>query len=138
MDELSSREFIPFERGVEAGADFVMTGYVSAPEVTGNGEPAVFSGPLTSLLRGVLGFDGVIITDSLRMGAANNAAGAGNAAATAFAAGADMLLMPEDFGKAFAAVKDAVLSGAVPAGRLDESVTRILLAKEARGLIIWK
>ncbi|MCL2462064.1 MAG: glycoside hydrolase family 3 protein [Defluviitaleaceae bacterium] len=133
LDELTAREFIPFEKGIDAGADFVMVGHIAAPLVTGNDDPATFSPLMMSILRDTLGFGGVIITDSLQMGAVSVTSG--EAAVRAFSAGADMLLMPDDFDEAFTAIKDAVDDEKISIERLDQSVLRILELKEKKGML---
>ncbi|MBP5749962.1 MAG: glycoside hydrolase family 3 protein, partial [Firmicutes bacterium] len=64
-DDMLACEVLPFRAGIEAGADMVMVAHISAPEVTGSSEPASLSRVLmTEKLRGALGFEGVIVTDS--------------------------------------------------------------------------
>jgi beta-N-acetylhexosaminidase len=88
-------DFIPFEAGIAAGADMVMTAHITAPALDPEGVPATFSKPiLTGILREQLGFNGVIITDALGMGAV--AEWGTEASIRAIEAGVDILLMPED------------------------------------------
>ena len=84
---------------------------------------------LTDVLRGDLGFDGLIVTDALNMGAITEHYTSGEAAVAALKAGADLLLMPEDFAEAYEGVLEAVDSGEISESRLDESVLRILERK---------
>ena len=135
LEELTSREFVPFKKGIDAGVDFVMVGHISAPRVTGNNETAIFSDVIINILRQNLGFNGVIITDSLQMGAIDLSSG--EAAVKAFDAGIDILLMPRDFEEAFNALKTAVETSVVSEQRLDESVKRIIELKIKRGLISY-
>ena len=126
-EELLACEVLPFEAGIEAGADMVMAAHIAAPAVTGSDEPASLSYTLiTEKLRKELGFDGVIVTDSLEMGAVSGSYGPGEAAVLAIQAGADILLMPADYEKAFDAVLAAVEGGEISMERLNESVRRIL------------
>ena len=90
---------------------------------------------LTGLLRKQLGFDGVISTDALNMGGARTKYNDGEVAVRAVLAGADLLLMPQDFPKAYGAVTAAVESGRISQARLDESVTRLLRLRERRGFL---
>ena len=76
-----------------------------------------------------LGFDGLIVTDALNMGAITEHYTSGEAAVAALKAGADLLLMPEDFAEAYEGVLEAVDSGEISESRLDESVLRILERK---------
>ena len=84
---------------------------------------------VTDILRNDLGFGGVIITDSLQMDAITNDYTSAEASIEAILAGADMLLMPEDFEEAYQAILDAVASGMITEERINESVHRILYAK---------
>jgi beta-N-acetylhexosaminidase len=125
----------PFETAIAHHVDAVMTAHIVVPGLDRSGDPATMSRTvLTGLLRGRLGFDGVIVTDSLRMTGATIRYGAPEAAVRAVRAGADMLLMPPDLHRAYDAVLAAVRSGRIPRGRLDEAVTRILRLKAERGL----
>ena len=124
--EMASCEMIPFVEGIRAGARLVMAAHIATPAVTGNKQPATLSPViLTGKLRGEMGFDGVIITDALEMGAITRLYGSGEAAVRALQAGADLLLCPLDLCAAFDAVLDAVRSGVLSETRLDESVRRI-------------
>jgi beta-N-acetylhexosaminidase len=130
-------ELRPFAAAIEAGLASVMTGHLAVP---GLGEeahvPATLSRRiLTGVLRGELGFDGLIVTDALEMGGVKNAFAPGEVAVQALLAGADVLLMPPDPLAARAAVVEAVQQGRVPMARLDEAVLRILRAKAKVGLL---
>ena len=80
-------------------------------------------------MRGELGFCGIVITDALDMGAVTDYYSSAQAAVMAVAAGADMLLMPEDFVAAYEGVLNAVQRGELTQERIDESVRRILKVK---------
>lgn len=130
LDELRSCELLPFKAGIEAGASFVMAGHISVPNVPGCDTPASLSHTmLTEILRNELGFQKIIITDALNMGAISNYYTSGQAAVQAILAGADMLLMPADFQSAYAEVCAAVYDGRISQERLNESVRRILKEK---------
>jgi beta-N-acetylhexosaminidase len=106
-----------------------MTGHLIAPEIDAE-YPATLSPTLTDgVLRGELGFDGVVITDALNMRAVTNKYGAAEAAVLAVKAGADILLAPQNLTRAIEAVTKAVADGDIPPERIDESVTRILALK---------
>lgn len=135
LDQLRETEFVPFRSGIEAGADMVM---VSHQVVTGVGDdlPACLSPTVcTSLLREELGFDGLIVTDSLQMNSVSSGYSSAEAAVAAVDAGVDILLMPEDFGEALAGLEAAVRDGRISEERIDESVRRILEKKQERGLL---
>ena len=130
LEELKNCELLPFKSGIEAGAEFVMAGHISIPNITGGDMPASLSYTmLTEMLRGDLGYDGIIITDALNMGAIVNSYGSGEAAVQAFLAGADMLLMPGDFLTAYNSVLNAIQNGSISEERLDTSLRRIVRLK---------
>lgn len=134
--ELQNCELIPFGAAIAAGTDLVMAAHITAPNVTSDGLPASLSKELiTDKLRGELGFQGVVTTDAMSMGAITQAYTPGDAAVKAILAGADIVLMPEDYRAAFAGVRDAVNAGTISAQRLDESVLRILSLKERYGML---
>lgn len=129
-ERLNKVEFTPFISGMKAGAAGIMTAHVQVPEVTGDKIPATFSRKiLTGILREEMGFEGLIITDALEMGAITKFWSADDAAVRAFEAGADILLMPADLERAYAGLLNAINEGRITEKRLDESVIRILKAK---------
>ena len=130
LEELRSEEFLPFQSGIEAGADMIMVGHISVPEVTGDDTPATLSETvITDLLRNELGFDGIIITDSMSMGAIVDHYGPGEAAVQVIRAGGDMILMPQDFVEARQAVLEAVYQQEITEERINESLRRIYRIK---------
>ncbi len=134
LQELTSCELVPFADAQRNGADAVMTAHISLPGVTGDNTPASLSRALTTdLLRKSLGYKGLIITDSLEMGAIIQNYTSSQAAVGAVKAGADLILQPDDFQEAMWALKQAVGSGEISKERLDESVRRIVAAK--RGIM---
>lgn len=129
-EELKSQDFVPFQSGIEAGADMVMVGHICVPNVTGDDTPSSLSAKVvTDILRGELGFKGLVITDALNMGAISGSYESAEAAVRALEAGCDLLLMPEDFQAAYQGVLDGVNSGRITEERIDESVKRILEVK---------
>ena len=96
---------------------------------------ALSSVMLTDLLRGELGYQGLIVTDSLAMQAITDVYTPGQAAVKALQAGADLLLMPNGLADAYTAVLEAVQDGTIPQQRLDESVQRILQCKYQYGIL---
>ena len=131
-DEMMAEELLPFAAAIAEGVPMVMVGHISCPEVTGNELPAsVNSAVMRNLLRDRLGFRGVVVTDSLGMGAIVDRFGADRVAVEAFLAGADALLMPADFDAAYQGMLDAVKSGEITTERLDASVARIIRMKFA-------
>ena len=134
--EMQQCEMLPFLSGIGAGTDMVMVAHITTPNVTDDGLPASLSAQMiTEKLREELGYNGVVITDSLAMEAITDAYSAAEAAKMSFAAGADILLMPNGMTEAFDAIVDAVESGEITEERLNESVRRILKLKENYGLL---
>ena len=134
LEELKSGAFIPFQDGIDNGIQVIMVSHISCPNVTGDNTPATLSEMMiTDILRGEMGFDGMVITDALNMGAITAQYSSSEAAVAALNAGADMLLMPEDFQSAYKGVLSAVESGTVSEERIDESVRRILEVKVSLG-----
>jgi beta-N-acetylhexosaminidase len=133
---LDSVELVPFRAAVAAGVDAVMSAHIAVPGLTGAGAPPATLSPLVldTLLRGDLGFRGLVVTDALNMGAIVARYGAAQSAVMAFKAGADILLMPTDAPATIEAVVGAVTRGEVTEARLDSSVARLLAAKERAGL----
>ena len=121
----------PFRAAVEAGAPMLMTGHLVYPALDPQ-RPASLSPAATELLRGELGFDGVILTDDLAMEGARRGATVAGAAVEAVLAGADLLLIsgpPEAQIEAYDAVLSAARSDEVPRERINASVQRILNLK---------
>lgn len=136
LEELLQNEFLPFSAGISAGAPLVMVGHISLPNVTGNDIPATLSPEIvTGLLRQRLGFDGIVITDSMSMAAVSGLYGSGEAAVAAVKAGVDMILMPEDPVAAAEGLAAAVRSGEISEQRIDESLRRVLRVKIRAGII---
>ena len=130
LDEMRNSDFIPFKAGIDAGADFVMVSHITVSSVDEDAVPSTLSRTImTDVLRNELGFEGVIITDALNMGAITEYYTTEEAAVKAIVAGADMLLMPEDFYAAYDAVLAAVQDGTISEERIDESLERIYRIK---------
>lgn len=131
-EQFRAEEFTVFQAGIDAGADMVMIGHISAPELTGSNEPCTFSeAVVTDLLRNELGFDGVIITDAMNMKAVSDYYDSADAAIQALRAGCDMILMPEDFEMAYNGVLQAVNDGIISEERINDSLRRIYRIKYA-------
>ena len=129
LEELRACELLPFTAGIEAGAGMVMTGHIIMDSMD-PGIPATLSKKVvTELLRGELGWDGVVITDSFTMAAIAGQYDECDAAVLAIEAGCDMILGASDP----QAVAQAILER-VSSARIDESVLRILTLKVERGL----
>ncbi|WP_307796635.1 glycoside hydrolase family 3 protein [Actinomadura barringtoniae] len=125
----------PFKAAIADGVDSIMSAHIVVPGLDKSGDPSTLSPTvLTGLLRGTLGFQGVIITDSLEMAGARRKYPDTVVPVRAVNAGADQLLMPPSLSRAHAAVVKAVHSGKISEKRLDDAVARVLRLKEKRGL----
>ncbi|MGO1407694.1 MAG: glycoside hydrolase family 3 protein [Brachybacterium sp.] len=134
-EELETLDLPPFVAAIEEGIDTIMTAHIVVPALDDSGVPATLSKPiLTDLLRGELGFEGVIVTDSLAMEGVRTMFGDDRVPVEAILAGADQMLMPPDLVVAIGGVRDAVANGEITEERLDRSVRRILTQKLRRGL----
>jgi len=133
---LDSLELVPFRAAVNAGASAIMSAHLAFPALAnGATRPGtVMPEVLTGLLRDSLGFQGLVVTDALDMGALVTAYGAGEAAVLALLAGADLLLQPAGTANAVGAIVRAVETGRVSEERLDRSVRRVLALKQRLGL----
>ncbi len=131
-EDFKANEFAVFQAGIEAGADMVMVSHMAAPSLAGDNTPCSMSAAVvTDLLRREMGFDGVIITDSMSIAAVSDYYEAGEAAVLALRAGCDMILMPEDFEKAYNGVLEAVQTGAISEERINDSLRRVYRIKYA-------
>ncbi|HEU0014548.1 MAG TPA: glycoside hydrolase family 3 N-terminal domain-containing protein [Longimicrobium sp.] len=133
---LDSVELPPYRAALAAGLDGMLVGHIALTGLEGaDAEPASLSrGIVTGLLRGELGFGGLVMTDALNMGAVLARHGPVQPAVLALEAGADVLLQPPLPGAAVDAVVDAVRAGRISPARLDESVRRVLEWKARAGL----
>ena len=123
--ELLECEWLPFLQA--ENQECIMVGHIALPALTGDLTPATLSPALvTGVLRERLDFQGLIITDSLTMGAITENYTPSEAALGALNAGCDLLLMPQDLEEAFNGVLSAVEDGSFPETRLDRVVLRIL------------
>ena len=139
LETLRQEEFIPFIAGIEAGADLVMTGHLTVPDIDPD-NPATFSKKIiTELLREELGFEGVIITDALEMAGATLVGSEGEVCLKALQAGCDILLcpaaQPERLSNCVEYLLDAIQNGQLSWERVNESLLRILELKVKYGLI---
>jgi beta-N-acetylhexosaminidase len=144
-ERLESVELVPFQAGIEAGAEAVMVAHVWYPALEPETNmPATLSHNIvTGLLREQMGFDGLIMTDALAMDAIDTRFSYEDAAVRAVQAGVDLLAFGTNAGlqtqgQAIQAVVDAVRAGVIPEARIDESVQRILDAKARFGILDWQ
>ncbi|HEX8432865.1 MAG TPA: glycoside hydrolase family 3 N-terminal domain-containing protein, partial [Longimicrobium sp.] len=124
-------DFIPFRAAVEAGVDSMMTAHVCYPALDPSGAPATLSPPiLDGLLRGEMGFGGLVVTDALIMEGLTEGITEAEGAVLAMAAGCDVLLYPEKLEAVISAVEGAVDDGRLPRARVEEALERIARAAD--------
>ncbi|MGH7446116.1 MAG: glycoside hydrolase family 3 protein, partial [Longimicrobiales bacterium] len=137
LETLEARELIPFRAAIAAGVSSVMLGHIAVPSLTERAVvPATLAPEIGSeLLRRRLGFQGLVVTDAMTMGALRDTPGysPGELAVRAVEAGADVVLSPPDPVLAHRSIVAAVRSGRVLYARVDSSVARILRAKARLG-----
>lgn len=130
LEQLRETELKPFAAGTEAGAQMIMVGHIAVPSITGDNTPASLSKDVvTDILREEMGYNGVVITDALNMSAISEYYDSAQAAVMALKAGADMVLMPEDFEAAYEGVLAAVKDGTINEARINDSLARVYKIK---------
>lgn len=130
-EELETVDLVPFRAAIESGVPMIMVGHVSLPNIVGDSTPAPLSSAVVQgMLRDSLGYTGIIVTDSLSMGAITDYYAPAEAAVAALKAGCDIPLMPERLDEAYQGVLSAVQAGELTEERIDESLIRILAAKQ--------
>jgi beta-N-acetylhexosaminidase len=130
LEEIRARDLPPFAAAIAAGALAIMPGHLRVPELTGALPATLSPAAVTGLLRGELGFTGVVICDALEMKAASAVFGIPEAAVLAVVAGVDLLCLGRDTDEAMyhavrAALADAVASGRLGGDRLEEAAARV-------------
>uniref|UniRef100_A0AAU3GX55 beta-N-acetylhexosaminidase n=1 Tax=Streptomyces sp. NBC_01401 TaxID=2903854 RepID=A0AAU3GX55_9ACTN len=134
-EQWSQLDAPPFRAAVAAGIDSIMTAHIVVPALDPSEDPATLSRPiLTGILREELGYDGVVVTDSLAMEGVRSKYGDERVPVLALLAGVDQLLNPPDLKVAWNAVLGAVKSGEISEARIEESILRILRLKNRLGL----
>lgn len=129
-ENLMATEVIPFRMALESDPDFIMVSHISLPGITWDYTPASMSSDVvTRILRMQLGYDGIIITDAMDMGAITTYYTSAQAAIDAINAGCDMILKPDNFKEAYQGVLDAVNNGEISIERIEESLMRIYRVK---------
>ncbi|MFD5901448.1 glycoside hydrolase family 3 protein [Streptomyces microflavus] len=125
----------PFRAAIRARIDSVMTAHIVVPALDPSEDPATLSRPiLTGILREELGYDGVVVTDSLGMEGVRTKYGDDRVPVLALLAGVDQLLNPPNLSVAWNAVLEAVRGGEISEARIDASILRILRLKTKLGL----
>ena len=132
-DEMKVCEMVTFRAGIDWGCQLIMTAHIAVPNVTGSSVPSTMSPVvLQDKLRGELGYQNIIITDGMEMGAITQHYSSGEAAVGSIQAGVDIVLGPRSFTEAFDAVIAAVNNGTISEERINQSVRRILTLRAHR------
>ncbi len=130
-EEMKDCEMVTFKAGIQWGCQLIMTAHIAVPNVTNSDIPSTLSSVvLQDKLRGELGYQNIIITDGMEMGAITQHYSSGEAAVRSIQAGVDIVLGPKDFIEAFDAVMKAVETGTITEDRINQSVRRILKMKK--------
>lgn len=134
-EQMLNDSCLPFKAAIEQNVPMIMVGHLTCLKLENSDLPASLNpAVIEDLLRIELGYDGLVVTDSLEMGAVTEVAEADEQAVLAVKAGADLVLMPSDFKKAYNGLLDAIKSGEISEKRIDDSVRRIIEAKLAYNL----
>ena len=129
-EEMLGCEMVTFKAGIAWGCQLIMTAHISAPNVTGSDVPSTMSPIiLQQKLRHELGYQNIIITDAMEMGAITQQYSCAEATVGCIQAGVDIVLGPQNFVEAFDAVINAVERGILSEERINQSVRRILKLK---------
>jgi beta-glucosidase len=132
-DRLTNVELAPFRHAIAQGVDTIMGGHLIVPALDDG--PTTFSkAVMGDLLRGELGFEGVVVTDAMVMGAIADGYGNGEAVIRALEAGNDVIMMPLEVEGAIGAVIGAVNSGRIARSQIEASVVRIFKLKQSMAL----
>ena len=137
LDELKRLELIPFVEAVRKKLPGLMVAHIAVPKITADNIPASMSKIMISdLLRKDMGYEGLIMPDSLKMKALSNYFTNEDIYLRCIEAGNDFILMPQDINEAFNTIYKGVDSGMIPVDKLDSSVYRILKIKLAYGFFL--
>lgn len=129
-EELYQNELLTFKAAIESNAQMIMTAHIALPNVTGDYTPATLSKVIVNdILRGELGFRGVVITDAINMKALRDNYTLEEICNYSINAGVDIILMPLDPIEASNTIENLVNNGTISEERIDESVNRILTLK---------
>ncbi|MCI5654858.1 MAG: beta-N-acetylhexosaminidase [Candidatus Pseudoruminococcus sp.] len=132
-EELWQSELLPFKSAIENGVPMIMAAHILCTELDEKYPASMSKNIITDLLRDEMGFEGVVITDDLTMGAISESYSFGDAAVLSINAGCDILSIcfgEDNVKQAFTAIKEAVKNGDITEERINESVRRILKLKE--------
>ena len=131
LNRINEIELRPFIEAIENDVDMIMTGHIALPKVTGDNIPATLNSKIINdILRKQLGYNGVVITDAMNMGAIIDEYGKKEAVEMAFLAGVDIILIPIDIEDAIDTIIALYNEGIIDMERINDSVRRILTLKK--------
>lgn len=129
-EELLASDLIPFQNAIDNGAEVIMVGHLAVPNITGDDTPASLSKTvITYLLRNEMGYEGLVVTDALNMGALTKHYSEKEIYELAINAGVDLLLMPNSLSSAVTLIKQSIAEGAITEKQINRSVKRVLTLK---------
>lgn len=136
MERLDSLEFYPFKRLISAGVDMVMVGHLDVPTIEPGRPASISKKVITDVLRGELGYNGIVCTDALNMYGVSKSVGLErkDIPLEAYKAGADILLMAQDVENAITVIENAIKKGELSEAELDNKVRKVLTLKANLGL----
>lgn len=138
LDELRKTEFVAFKKAMTAEPACIMVAHMSMPKLLGDSTPTTLSHKVvTGILKKELGYNGLVVSDALNMGAIVKYYGTEEAAVKSLNAGVDILLMPDKLESAYKAVIQGVKNGTVRQERLNEAVKKIVAAKLKYGIMSY-
>lgn len=129
-EQLFQTELYPFSQAAKEDDAMIMVGHLSLPNVIGDQTPASLSPTIIQMLKNNLGFQGVVISDALNMGALTNHYSEEEIITGAIASGIDILLMPSSLSNTVTVIQQAIQNGKMTEERINESVLKILRLKE--------
>lgn len=136
-DEFKNVDFVPFKSAIDNGVDMMMVGDFAAEGLTGDGTTmcSMSKEVMTDIIRGELEYGGVVITDAMNAMSISNYYASDEVAIKALKAGADMILLPEDFELAYNGVLTAVQEGTISEERINDALKRIYKVKYEDALL---
>lgn len=133
LRSLNSSELIPFREAIKNNVDGIMIAHILLPKIDSKYPATLSKVVISDILRGHMGFKGVVITDDMTMGAITKNYRVGDAAVQSINAGSDIILIAHDYSKGIDVINSivsAVNNGNIKMDRIDESLYRILKLKE--------
>lgn len=137
LKQLASSELIPFKKAIENNVDGIMIAHILLPKIDSKYPATLSKTVISDILRGQLGFKGIVITDDMTMGAIAKNYKIGAAAVSSIEAGSDIILIAHDYNKgrdAITSIIKEVNNGNISMDRIDESLYRILKLKKKYNL----